>query len=293
MVDKKMLDSLDPDAQLWSKFQFNVPINLVKGEETEQGWKIQGVASTEDKDLQGEIVRQHGLDISPIKEGRGWINYNHSNDPEDMVGKLDDASLTNKGMNIEGYLFKKHKRAQGVYQILKSLDDKDRHAVSLSIEGKIMKRSGKSNKVISSAKVDKVAITFDPINTNTYVELCKALTRKGEGMEKSFEAKESDINKDNDIMTEQDQKQESHAANASDSAKMVEEDRGDGIDLPNSNYSGQQEPAKPNTYELLQNIDQKLSMLLEYGMADQKEKTIKSLKGLISDKVKKAFQKLD
>jgi len=284
---KKSIEATDPDSQLWSKFQFDMPIHLVKGEETEKGWKIKGLASTEDRDLQGEIVKQRGLDISPIKQGQGWINYNHSSDPEDMVGKLDDASMTQKGLFVEGYLFKKHKRAQSIFQILKSLDDKDSRAVKLSIEGKILKRSGKNNKVVSAAKVDKVAITFDPINTSTYVELCKAISkRKGEeDMEKAYEAQETDIHKENDILSPGDQKRDANPANEAAAGGEAQEDLGNGLSSPDPDWSGQQKPKEPNVYELLERIETQLSVLVAAQMIDQKEKTVKAFKDLVSSKI--------
>ena len=45
-------------------FKFNVPLDIIKSDD--DGWKVKGIASTEDKDLQGEIVKQQGLDISVL-----------------------------------------------------------------------------------------------------------------------------------------------------------------------------------------------------------------------------------
>lgn len=243
-----------------SLFKVNVPIELVKGEEDDAGWKIRGLASTDDVDLQGEIVKQTGLDVSPIKEGRGWINYNHSNTPEDMVGKLNDAEVSDKGLMIEGYLFKKHSRAQSIYQVLKSLDEKDRHSVKLSIEGKILKRTGKNNRVIASAKVDKVAVTFDPINTNTYVELVKSIANKTKewNMElEKAEVKEAKLTDEN-IMSPGDQKQEKEPANDPGTNEEVQSPR------PNNAVKDDSKPTpdpKPAAIDLLISINNKLDML--------------------------------
>lgn len=271
-------------------FRVNIPITLDKAGETDSGWKIRGLASTDDVDLQGEIVKQHGLDVSPIKDGRGWINYNHSNVPEDMVGKLDDADVSSKGMMVEGYLFKKHQRAQSIYQILKSLDDKDRQAVKLSIEGKILKRTGKDNKVIASAKVDKVAITFDPINTNTYVELVKAITDKtkewsmDQNTATEFKLDEQPIKSEGDV------KVESHPANSADDA-MIQHQNDE--DLPGKEYSGKQGKKQEDVFALLTQIKDMLSVLTQDHMAKKEEavkaETASALKSMIAEQVRDAM----
>jgi len=265
-------------SDLWSRFSFDVPVELIKAEEDENGWKIRGLASTGDKDLQGEVVRQKGLDISPIKKGNGWINYNHSNSPEDIVGKLDNADLTTKGLMVEGYLFKKHKRSQAIYQILKSLEDKDRQSVKLSIEGKILKRVGDENKTIASAKVDKVAITMDPINVNTYVELCKAMT------DKTREWGGEDIMSDGDV------KQENHAANsAGDAVSTIVPDNG----LPPSEPNlGNAKEITPNVHDLLVDISRSLTILVEHMVnKPAQEEAIKSLQVSLTDMLKKQLSK--
>ena len=268
-------------------FRLNIPLTLDKAGDTENGWMIRGLASTEDIDLQGEIVKQKGLDISPIKDGRGWINYNHSNDPEDMVGKLNDADVSGKGLFVEGYLFKKHKKAQSIYSILKSLNDEDRHALKLSIEGQIEKRVGKDNKTIASAKVDKVAITFDPINTNTYVELVKSITDKTKEWNMDGTAQEKDLTKEN-IKSEGDSKVENDPANAADSATT--ETMNNGIDKVDGNYSGQIKQ-DPDVHELLTQIHSMLSFLFEERTAAKKAKDMSDLKDSLIKSIKEKVGK--
>ena len=240
------------DNNLWSRFSFDIPIELIKAEEIDNGWKIKGLASTEDVDMQGEVVKQHGLDVTPIKKGHGWINYNHSNEPEDIIGKLDDAEITTDGLMVEGYLFKKHNRAKAVYQIMKSLDDKDRRAVKLSIEGKIQKRSGKESKVIAAAKVDKVAITLDPINVNTYVELMKAMTDKTKEWEmEDLKSPQDDASPQND------------PANATGESTGVEtRQENDGMSPSEPNLENSKN-ITPDVHELLTEIAGTLKQLVD------------------------------
>lgn len=161
-------------------FKFYVPLELVKSEkEGEDEWQIKGIASTPDEDLQGETVDQEGLDISLLKAGRGLFNFDHQKGPENVLGQIEDASFIEKDgkrcLQVEGYLFKHQDRAKAMYGILKSLKKGSSPRVQMSIEGKILQRDFVNNRAIKKARIDKVALTLDPVNPYTYAELCKSL----------------------------------------------------------------------------------------------------------------------
>ena len=137
-------------------------------------WRIKGLASTENVDLQGEVVKMSGLDITPLQEGKGIFNFDHQKGPENVVGVIDLASIKKDGLHVEGYLLKKCDRAKHIYNILDSLKPKDKKRLGLSIEGKVLKRS-LDGKTIAAARIDKVALTFDPVNPYTYAEFAKSL----------------------------------------------------------------------------------------------------------------------
>lgn len=170
-----------------TSFNFCMPVELHKGNEDE--WRIRGVASTEAKDLQGEIVKQDGLDISPLKQGLGLFNYDHEKGPENILGAIDGADLTDSGLQVEGYLFKHQPRAKAFHDIMRSLKPEQKHRVKMSIEGKIIKRDGENGKTIARAKVDKVALTVDPVNPETYTELVKSISKVDEQPQAIIESK--------------------------------------------------------------------------------------------------------
>lgn len=190
-------------------FKFYVPIELVKSDKDDDAteWKIQGIASTDDEDLQGETVDQSGLDISVLKSGRGLFNYDHQKGPENLVGEIEDAEfITQNGkrcLMVKGYLFKNHERAKGFHQILTSLKKGSRNRVQMSIEGKVLQRDFMNSKAIKKARIDKVALTLDPVNPYTYAELVKSLNslEKPEGsevieiIEETVTMKKSDLEK--------------------------------------------------------------------------------------------------
>lgn len=155
-------------------FNFFVPFDLEKAK-ADGEWRIRGIASTDHMDLQGEIVRQNSLDISPLLDGKGLFNWDHMNGPENIVGKIDKADIKKDGLHVEGYLFKNSERAKGVYGILSSLKKDDKRRFGFSIEGKVLRRAGVDGREIVGARVEKVAITDAPVNPYTYTELIKSL----------------------------------------------------------------------------------------------------------------------
>lgn len=156
-------------------FSFCMPVEFSKGNNDE--WKIRGLASTDSIDLQGEQVKQAGLDISALKAGLGLFNYDHEKGPENIIGAIEKADQTPEGLHVEGYLFKHQPRAKAFYDIMRSLKPEQARRVQMSIEGKIIRRDGEDGKVIAQAKVEKVALTVDPVNTDTYTEILKSLNK--------------------------------------------------------------------------------------------------------------------
>lgn len=182
---------------LEKSFQIHIPVELVKssdssnsGEESENDWKIGGIASTEDIDLQGEEILQDGLDITVLKAGRGLFNNNHSNNPEDILGEIEDAEfIDHKGkpaLVVKGYLFKHQDRAKAYYNIMKSVKKGRSPRVHFSIEGKVVERDMANTAKIRKARVTKVALTLDPVNTNTFANLMKSLQTENKLAEQEF-----------------------------------------------------------------------------------------------------------
>ena len=167
-------------------FTVHVPVELIKSEgtvsddESEDSWKIGGIASTEDVDLQGEEVIQDGLDISVLKAGRGIFNHDHQKGPENVLGQIDDANFIKHNgktcLDVKGYLFKAQPRAQAYYNIMKSVRKGSSPRVHFSIEGKVVERDMTNTNKIRKARVTKVALTLDPVNPHTFADLVKSIS---------------------------------------------------------------------------------------------------------------------
>lgn len=155
-------------------FNFFVPI--AKSGETSDGRRwISGIASTEDRDLQNEIVVQKGIDYSYFLK-YGYINDDHARGIENKVGEPVECRLTPKGLWIKGFLYKGKARADHWWNHLQSLEQSDSNRkAGFSIEGKVQRREG--NKIVK-CWLQNVAITEQPVNTASWAEISKSLNKQ-------------------------------------------------------------------------------------------------------------------
>lgn len=152
--------------------------------------RIGGLISTDNKDRQGEIVIQKGLDFSDFLNS-GWFNDNHDKATDSPIGYPDAKTLRlvqkgevlpdgrpapGNGTWSEGYLLESQ-RGNKIWDLAQSLKKAgDERRLGFSIEGSIQKRIGPDRKTIAKAKVRNVAITNCPVNTDTRMEtLIKSL----------------------------------------------------------------------------------------------------------------------
>lgn len=158
-----------------NKFDFGFPIDLNKAE-TDEWFEVEGLASTDDRDLQGEILQQEGFDLSPIRQGKGYFNADHGQhyDVKDQarLGIIEEAELTEKGLWIKGKVFKNHPESMIYYNELKHGKP---GAVQFSVEGAIVQRDDMDKGWVKRARIAGVALTRNPVNPKTYASLSKSL----------------------------------------------------------------------------------------------------------------------
>lgn len=136
---------------------------------------IQGIASTNSKDLQGEIVDQNGIDFSYFLK-HGYFNDDHK---ATKVGEPTEAKLTRDGLWVKGFLYKSpagvnKTRADEYWELMNQLNASDSNRrVGFSIQGKVLRREGST---IKKCWIQEVAITTQPVNTATWAEICKSLS---------------------------------------------------------------------------------------------------------------------
>ena len=162
------------------KFKVNIPAYI---QDHGDKWKIYGLASTNAKDLQNEIVDTEGLDLSAIKEGKAIFNYDHQPGDANNIGVIETYKKGDGKLFLGGYLHKDNPKAQAIYQIMSVLNVGEKGRVGMSIEGKIKKREGEKGEVVKEAVINACALTLTPVNTDTYTDLIKSLN----GGEVAFE----------------------------------------------------------------------------------------------------------
>jgi len=164
-------------------FDFEVPLEVFEKADAEPGKqkRIGGLASVETRDRQDETILARGLDFSDFLHN-GWFNDNHSKVTTDILGYPEATQYVRKGSMlptgkkakadghwVEGYLLDTEK-AKKVYELGKALQETNRR-LGFSVEGKIQKRSGPSNKTIAKALVRNVAITNCPVNPDATMDI--------------------------------------------------------------------------------------------------------------------------
>jgi len=184
-------------------FSCFVPAQMVVVKGGEQGadktgkrW-IQGIASTDGRDLQGEIIDQSGIDLSYFLKN-GYFNDDHKAGPEYKVGQPTEAKLTKNGLWVKGFLLKnpdptKESRADYYWNLMRQLDasGSDRK-VGFSIQGKVLRRSGTR---IEKCWIQDIAITTQPVNTATWAEIAKSLSSQKWDLEKDKDAEKKEAEK--------------------------------------------------------------------------------------------------
>lgn len=153
-------------------FKFIIPAEITKSKDGE--WRVSGLASSNATDRQGEVILPDGIDATPIAKGKGFFNFDHDNSPESTIGLLDGYKKTDSGMFVHGRLFKNHSKAKAVYEIMTSLGKSDKGRVGMSVEGKVIERDPFNPKIIKKCVVKNVAITMNPVNTDTYADIVKS-----------------------------------------------------------------------------------------------------------------------
>lgn len=152
---------------------------------------IEAIASTPDRDVTNESLDLDGADITPLLEGRGFVNSDHSPRFEHLVGRVLDAK---KIKSLEDcstptqikfwdevkkpFLWTKaelfdgsgHKEADSIASIYKFYQNKNEvPPVKVSVEGKTLERG--PNGLLKRTLIKGIALTVHPCNRATKTEV--------------------------------------------------------------------------------------------------------------------------
>lgn len=160
---------------------------------------IECVASTSDKDVTGESLHIDGADISPLLEGRGFVNSDHRNDFAHLVGTVKAARIVKSLQDCETptqikfwnelgrpYLWCKaelwdgsgHKEADSIAAIYKFYGKKnEKPPIKVSVEGKTLERG--PNGLLKRTLIKGIALTVHPCNRTTRTEVTEITKSMG------------------------------------------------------------------------------------------------------------------
>jgi hypothetical protein len=159
------------------RFNFFIPITTIKKSKDKNGKEemiVEGIASTPERDLEGEILNPKGYELDYFLKS-GWLKWEHDKDPKNYIGQPTHANITKENeLFIRGKLFPESKTAREVYELAEVLEkaDTDRQ-IGWSIEGKAKKRDPMNPKKVERAMITNVVLTTNPIGMNTWAQIVK------------------------------------------------------------------------------------------------------------------------
>ena len=163
-------------------FSFFVPLEISKATDAQgnEVMKIGGIASTSEKDTDGEFLNPNGFNVDYFKN-QGFFNWHHlaKEDPRKIIGEPTKAEIKPEGLYVEGILYNDNPIAKGVYETAQTLQkNSPNRRLGFSIEGKAVKRKNNDKnhpdyKIIEKADITGCAITFMPKNPKTFLDIIK------------------------------------------------------------------------------------------------------------------------
>jgi len=152
---------------------------------------IECVASTPDRDVANETLDIEGADISPLLEGRGFVNSDHRNDFAHLVGRVLEAKKISKMADCKTasqikywqdlrkpFIWAKaeiwdgngHKEADSIASIYKFYQGRNEEApIKVSVEGKTLERGEKGH--LKRTLIKGIALTVAPCNRKTRTDV--------------------------------------------------------------------------------------------------------------------------
>ena len=172
-------------------FNFFMPIEFEKAGNGETRYKnmiIGGVASTNDIDLDLEILEPNGFDLSLLKV-KGTINWEHQakNSALNIIGEPIEAEVKNNKLLLKAKLYEKMAKARDAYDTMEAMKESGAtRGFGFSIEGTPLQRDPNNPKRITKALVTNIALCMIPKNSNTWASIIKG-TQQEDFIEQTYD----------------------------------------------------------------------------------------------------------
>lgn len=151
------------------KFRFFVPIELQKGKDGQiKEIIVDGKASSPDLDSQEEMLDPNGADLSSFL----LINDNHIKGAPGILGEIIESQARKDGIYLKGRLYPELENVQKLVQLEQAIKKNNgKLRLAMSIEGRAIERDPLDKRRITRSKLHGVALTYQPINGNTWANL--------------------------------------------------------------------------------------------------------------------------
>lgn len=151
--------------------------STVKGSKKYDNMIIKGLASDNTEDQQGEILEPKGYNIAEFLKS-GLVNLEHytarKGDPQYWIGEPMEAEVKGDQFFIKAKLWKDHPLARNFWDTLLVMKSSgSERKAGFSIEGQKLEADPNNKKRITKAKIKHVAVTFSPVNSNSYMDIVK------------------------------------------------------------------------------------------------------------------------
>lgn len=165
------------------RFKFFVPLEISKAtnKEGKEVMRLGGIASTADRDSDGEILNPGGFDVNYFLK-YGFINWHHQSkdNPASIIGEPTKAEKRPEGLYIETELYEDSDMAKKVYGLAKTLSKSKNRRLGFSIEGKVLEKDPLDETNITRARITGMAVTPTPKNANTFADIIKGIGHNDE-----------------------------------------------------------------------------------------------------------------
>ncbi len=160
-------------------YRFAVPLtkSYTTVERGETKYVMEGIASDESTDQQGETLIQKGMQFGALLE-YGFVNWDHQLGPENLIGEPWHAEIipgpkffTRSSMYVEDKA-----RAKEAWDLAQALAKSGRRQLGWSVEGAILQRDPVNKHRILTSEVRHLALTHQPVNANTWATIAKSMT---------------------------------------------------------------------------------------------------------------------
>ena len=161
----------------------------VKGEDGKNIEKmtIAGVASTTDRDADGEVIDPNGMELQYFLQ-KGHINWEHLGhyDPSAIIGYPVGAEIKDDKLHIKAELYPENEIAVKAFKLMKAMNKAGKRQMGFSIEAHVIKRKDDDKTYVEKSMVTDIALTPCPKNFSTNAIIVKSFNSLTEANDFKF-----------------------------------------------------------------------------------------------------------